>query len=464
MRVNNSAAWMRALDANDPQYGVANLAICDQQVLLAYLKKYYYQLPEGVNEVFGEIADYDPYDQLQLTIRFYQCYPKYYMDHVVRLGVLETPPGMGKGLFTTEEVIKKLAGAPPANVGEKGFFVGESGEGPWGKAIAMLREKIGLEPEGDFDLNAAKKLYQYGAGRWRFGRGYLYSDSNPEMLFEQSYEEYITAVNSEVWTLAGLKTYYLEKNDHETWTIPRPDPSTVMFDMSGRTVGQDEFQKNPVAVIGRTGIAYFNAVIQNCADHDASEEWRNIEEDMPAHIFFLGELQRGIWAMGAEVGYALGWELTWYLLTHSLSGYPDDVVIEEGVSPLFDKFVNKFRDSTYVKEKIEEFLKNKTDSFPQEQTSGLLLQESGIIDLFAAINKCELWIAGEKNADGSWDLEIELKDEYDFTDFENPFAQDSWEGFFGWAANDVAFASQKFGAITPYHVTIRYKMNGFVVE
>ena len=52
MRVNKRADWYRCLDANDNQYGVAQLAICDQQGLLRYLQRYSHRLPQGISEIF----------------------------------------------------------------------------------------------------------------------------------------------------------------------------------------------------------------------------------------------------------------------------------------------------------------------------------------------------------------------------------------------------------------------------
>ena len=68
----------------------------------------------------------------------------------------------------------------------------------------MLREKIGLSPEGGYTKEAAEKLYQYGRNRWRTGRGYLYSDNDPDVLFEAGYKEYVTVVTYTVWQKIGL--------------------------------------------------------------------------------------------------------------------------------------------------------------------------------------------------------------------------------------------------------------------
>ena len=158
------------------------------------------------------------------------------------------------------------------------------------------------------------------------------------------------------------------------------------------------------------------------------------------------------------------------------------MIIEEGVSNFFDDIIRKIKDDTYFQRKLNEYLQDKTESFPMEQTDGLNFEDSGNFDLKSAINKSELWFAGEKNEDGSWNLEIEMKDTYDFTEFKNPLFEPEyveqpklgkidkrWKfmskgGIFANMANDGAYISQKLGAITPFDVKIRFFMKNYGVE
>ena len=343
----------------------------------------------------------------------------------------------------------------------------------------MLREKIGLSPEGDYDMEAAEKLYLYGRNHWRTGRGYLYSDNNPEVLFDAGYKEYVTVVTYAVWQEIGLDVDYLRENDHIIWTKIDTDPSKVMPDLHGRTTGLDEYKGDPLSTIWRVATAGINAGAQNMASMGKHSDELNVED---YYINIPNELQRIVWATGAEVGYAVGAELTWYLLTHSLEKYPEDVIIEEGVSNFFDDIIRKIKDDTYFQRKLNEYLQDKTESFPMEQTDGLNFEDSGNFDLKSAINKSELWFAGEKNEDGSWNLEIEMKDTYDFTEFKNPLFEPEyveqpklgkidkrWKfmskgGIFANMANDGAYISQKLGAITPFDVKIRFFMKNYGVE
>ena len=343
----------------------------------------------------------------------------------------------------------------------------------------MLRKKIGLSPEGGYDMEAAEKLYLYGRNHWRTGRGYLYSDNNPDALFDSGYKEYVTVVNYTVWQEIGLDVDYLRENDHIIWTKIETDPSKVMPDLHGRTTGLDEYKNDPLSTLWRIATAGINAGAQNVASIETHSIVPNVED---YYLNMSDEVQRVFWATGAEIGYAFGAELTWYLLTHSLEKYPEDVVIEEGISNLFDSFIEKIKNDTYFKRKLDEYLQGKTVSFSMESTDGLDFSDSGNFDLKSAINKCELWFAGEKNEDGSWNLEIELRDTYDFTEFKNPLFEPKYveqpklgrtdkrwklmskNGIFANMANDGAYISQKLGAITPFLVIIRFTIENYGVE
>lgn len=455
MRVNKREDWYRCLDANDDRYGVACLAICDQQALLIYLQRNSYRLPQGMNEIWERVDQLVPnrYDQLQLMIRFYQCYPAYYPEHVVASGVLEPPAGMGSGYFTTKEILERLEGAPvPRNYA---FGVGEPTDGKWSKAIAMLREKIGLSPEGGYTQGAAEKLYLYGKAKWRIGRGYLYSDNNPEVLFDNRYQEYISVVNGEVWALAGLDINYFHEDTHEIWKIITP--GMPMYDMHGRVTGEDPEKAQFILMPWRIATAYSNVVMQNRVDNARA----GIE--LPVENEGSIEIQREIWAISAEVGYGIGLEFSWFLLTHALSPYPEDVIIEENVSDLFDEFIEKVKNSPEFDKKINTFLQKKSDSFSQEKVGLVSFSILGSMDLYLALHNCTVWLSGEKNEDGTWNLEVLAKDKYDF-DYKDLSELESLKEKASWFINNMAHFSQESGSVTPYDVEIHFTLKNYEVK
>ena len=277
-----------------------------------------------------------------------------------------------------------------------------------------------------------------------------------------------------MWVLAELDINFFHDDEYEIWKVV--EPGAPMYDLSGRTTSKEPDSHKRKKALGRVWLASLNVDRQNRVDHMRTEGDSSIE---------LGhgnvERLRDIWAIGSELAYAFkGTDLTWLLLTHSLSNHPEDVIIEENVSYLFDEIIDKIRNNKYFRKKINEYLVGKTESFPIEQTEGIHFGNSGNFDLQSAINKCELWFAGEKNEDGSWNLEIELKDTFDFTEFKNPLYKDGeelkgienldeWEfrtkgDIFASTANDFAYISQKMGAITPFDVVIRFTMVNYVVS
>ena len=461
MRVNNGKDWCRALDPNDRQYGVERLAICDQTALVRHLARHSHRLPEGIDQVFANVGRYDCYEQRELMTRFYRCYPRYYMDHVVASGVLEVPVGLGNGYYRTEEVLARLKGAaPPTNYA---FAVGEPADGKWSKAIAMLRERIGLSPEGGYTQEAAEKLYVYGRNRWRTGRGYLYSDNNPDILFNSGYQDYVTVVTFTVWQEIGLDVDYLREDDHVIWTKIDTDPSKVMYDMHGRTTGLDEYKGSLLPTLWRVLTSYPNAVMLDVTNDSQLGVHMTLEvEDEFWLRKLFNQAQRVIWAGGAEVMYATGKEFTWYTLMNSLSDNPQPIIVEEGVSNLFDDIIAKFKRNSYVQGVINSFLADKTDSFPRTETAGLEMELAGDYDLFAAVNKCKMWMTGEKNEDISWDLYVELEDNYDFTEPREVFSANSLSKAIGYAANNAAIISQDTGAIITYPITIRFHMKDYI--
>lgn len=290
-----------------------------------------------------------------------------------------------------------------------------------------------------------------------------------------------------VWREVGLDVDYLQEDDHIIWTKIDTDPSKVMYDMHGRTTGLDE-DKSLLIDIWRIATSYFNVESQYSKGSSAESKslfpgrkaWREEMHgyyergEMPPHELFLGpptildevyngiDIQRRIWAAGAEVMYGLGKEFTWYTLMNSLSDNPQPVLIEEGVSYLFDDIITKFKRNSYVRGEIDAFLADKTESFPRMPTNGLNLKSAHDYDLFAAMNKCNMWITGEKNEDGSWNLYIEMTDIYDFTERLRVFESDSIEEGIGRAANNAAIISQDLGAITTYPIEVRFTMKNYI--
>ena len=104
------------------------------------------------------------------------------------------------------------------------------------------------------------------------------------------------------------------------------------------------------------------------------------------------------------------------------------------------------------------------DSFSKTDVGVINFNPASSLDLYAALHGCHTWLSGEKNEDGTWNLEVEMTDTYDFTDLVKFWEKDGFFNKAGWFANDLAHLSQKSGAITPFEVTIYFTMKNYEVK
>lgn len=85
-------------------------------------------------------------------------------------------------------------------------------------------------------------------------------------------------------------------------------------------------------------------------------------------------------------------------------------------------------------------------------------------DLYYSIHNASIYVDGYKQNNGVWIIHATMTDTYDFTEILS-FMNDS--GFSltaskGTIANDMAFVSQKTGAINPYKITVDFYTTRYV--
>lgn len=90
-------------------------------------------------------------------------------------------------------------------------------------------------------------------------------------------------------------------------------------------------------------------------------------------------------------------------------------------------------------------------------------------DLFLALHGVNINLNGEKQANGTWNLKVELIDKYDFTDFkslkEYVTSTDSiLKSIFSTTLNNLGVASSEYGVIRPYEFIMKFEMNNYVVS
>ncbi|MBP3361080.1 MAG: RHS repeat-associated core domain-containing protein, partial [Clostridia bacterium] len=78
-------------------------------------------------------------------------------------------------------------------------------------------------------------------------------------------------------------------------------------------------------------------------------------------------------------------------------------------------------------------------------------------DLGAALHNVYIDIIASQDSSGVWNATITITDTFDFTEFKNPFSQDSVLKGLLWAVNDVAYMDTIWGLLDPVGVSIIYK-------
>ena len=84
-------------------------------------------------------------------------------------------------------------------------------------------------------------------------------------------------------------------------------------------------------------------------------------------------------------------------------------------------------------------------------------------NLFFALHNAYIELTGRKQKDKTWDLDITLNDEYDFTDLqeieEYVDNDDYFKSFVGATANNFAMIADSCNVVNTYHITIKFSIN-----
>ena len=89
-------------------------------------------------------------------------------------------------------------------------------------------------------------------------------------------------------------------------------------------------------------------------------------------------------------------------------------------------------------------------------------------NLFFALHNTYLEVIGNKQTDGTWNLDITLDDEYDFTDLqeiEEYVDNDEYlKSFAGAIGNNLAMIANSCNVVNTYHITIKFTINSKEIE
>lgn len=152
------------------------------------------------------------------------------------------------------------------------------------------------------------------------------------------------------------------------------------------------------------------------------------------------------------------------LLTNSLSMFgkePNDLVIED------EEIKNILLKSPIFKKKLEQLIEKYGEGKKEFIVDEKSPREDTLIrfddaDLLYALHDATLLVKGRIDENNKWNLEIEIKDTYDFTDFkelreytdeENSKTKD----ILSTTLNNLGVASSKYGVIKVYDVEIKFE-------
>lgn len=152
------------------------------------------------------------------------------------------------------------------------------------------------------------------------------------------------------------------------------------------------------------------------------------------------------------------------LLTNSLSVFgkePNDLIIED------EEIKNILLKSPIFKKKLEQLIEKYGDGKKEFIVNEKSPREDTLIrfddaDLLYALHDATLLVKGKIDENNKWNLEIEIKDTYDFTDFkelreyadeENSKPKD----ILSTTLNNLGVASSKYGVIKVYDVEIKFE-------
>lgn len=122
--------------------------------------------------------------------------------------------------------------------------------------------------------------------------------------------------------------------------------------------------------------------------------------------------------------------------------------------------------------KKDDNFKNKINSILNEHENESKINVNGIIrfgngDLLLALHDATLNVIGEKQINNSWNLQIEITDRYDFTDYKE-IQEIIGENIgllerLGKIANNIAMISASCNVIKEYNISIKFNMDNWKV-
>ena len=168
------------------------------------------------------------------------------------------------------------------------------------------------------------------------------------------------------------------------------------------------------------------------------------------------EAQRKVWRYGAQklLREKMGCETSAWMLEHALQDNPSDVW--RGNDSRIAYLVNTSKE--YLS-KLDSLLAKSRNGYIDDTISVRFTSKKDP-DLYYSIRRADIDVKGFKRDDGKWIIKANFEDKYDFTEIMTFMGDNKYEFStdvgLGTIANDVAFFSQKLGAVNPYYIYVEF--------
>lgn len=181
-------------------------------------------------------------------------------------------------------------------------------------------------------------------------------------------------------------------------------------------------------------------------------------------------MQYTFWQVVVIGGMLKDKQLSARLLGNSLSLFgkePEDLIIQDSVTDELLMKSRVFNDK--IKELIEKFGEEigRFDLQDYEKDGVLLKFEGG--DLLYSLHKATMFVKAIKNEDNTWNVEGEINDTYDFTEFKDlkeyvDNEEAIFTDIFSTLLNNFGVVSSEYGVIKTYDVKIKFNFSNYKIK
>ena len=188
------------------------------------------------------------------------------------------------------------------------------------------------------------------------------------------------------------------------------------------------------------------------------------KKNNPISYAVFYSMQYMFWQIVVIGGVFTNKPLSAKLLTNSLSVFgkePNDLIIED------EEIKNILLKSPIFKKKLEQLIEKYGEGKKEFIVDEKSPREDTLIrfddaDLLYALHDATLLVKGKIDENNKWNLEIEIKDTYDFTDFKElrEYADEEnskTKDILSTTLNNLGVASSKYGVIKVYDVEIKFE-------